>query len=424
MPEISRELFGLNRKSESHEGCADLATRFVERLEADSAAQNPWVTWSKDSNELAHEIYEGRNRPLAGIILGVKDVISTEKFQTRMGSNEAWMNPNMGFNARVVAIAKELGAVIGGKTKSSEFAVHQQTDVVNPKYPGLSAGTSSAGSAAAVANGTVELALATQTAGSIARPSSYCGVIGFKPTFGDYPRTGVLKTTDDFDTVGFLGRNPRLMRDFYLLTRLSGPDYPLLETRRRDKGIKKITILIGEGFDSSQTDNQELVKEYYEREIKKFGFEYIPKEEFIDFNVIRDTHKTIYRRDLAYYFETEISEGNISQELRDFINLENLPSSSEYKEAKIMLSSWQKNYQKKFENTLILSLASSTSAPIEDQAYDYDLNAAITAAGFPQLCIPAFHDSANRNISLSLSSTKGGDREILELGIHLFENRD
>lgn len=424
MSEISRELFDLNRKAESYEGSTDLATRFVERLKNNLAAQNPWVTWDKDSKELAQEIYDGRNRPLAGMILGVKDVISTEKFQTKMGNDEAWMNPNMGFNARVVAIAKELGAVIGGKTKSSEFAVHQQTDVVNPKYPGLSAGTSSAGSAAAVANGTVELALATQTAGSIARPSSYCGVIGFKPTFGDYPRTGVLKTTDDFDTVGFLGRNPSLMRDFYLLTRLSGPDYPLLETRRRDSSIKKVTILVGEGFDSSQTETQELVEKYYEREIKKFGFEFIPKEEFIEFNVIREIHKTIYRRDLSYYFETEISEENISQELRNFIDLENLPSSSEYQEAKIILSSWRKDYQKKFRNTLILSLASNSSAPIEDQAYEYDLNAAITAAGFPQLCLPAFYDSANRNISLSLSSTKGGDREILKLGIQLFENRD
>jgi Asp-tRNA(Asn)/Glu-tRNA(Gln) amidotransferase A subunit family amidase len=424
MPETSRELFGLNRKSESRGGCTDLATSFVERLENNSSLQNPWVTWSKDSKELAQEIYQGRNRPLAGIILGVKDVISTEKFQTKMGNDDAWKNPNMGFNARVVSIAKELGAVIGGKTKSSEFAVHQQTDVVNPKYPGQSAGTSSAGSAAAVANGTVEIALATQTAGSIARPSSYCGVVGFKPTFGDFPRTGVLKTTDDFDTVGFLGRNPSLMRDFYLLTRLSGPDYPLLETRRRDTSIKKITILIGEGFDSSEAETQELVGKYYEREIKKFGYQLIPKEEFIDFNQIRDTHKTIYRRDLAYYFETEISDGNISQELRDFIDLENLPSPSEYKEAKIMLSGWQKNCQQNFEKTLILSLASSTSAPIEDQAYEYDLNAAITAAGFPQLCIPAFNDSTNRNISLSLSSAKGGDREILELGIHLFENRD
>lgn len=424
MPQTSRELFGLNRKSESRGGCIDLATSFVERLETNSSLQNPWVTWNKDSDELAQEIYQGRNRPLAGIMLGVKDVIATEKFPTKMGNDDAWKNPNMGFNARVVSIAKELGAVIVGKTKSSEFAVHQQTDVINPKYPGQSAGTSSAGSAAAVANGTVELALATQTAGSIARPSSYCGVVGFKPTFGDYPRTGVLKTTDDFDTVGFLGSNPSLMRDFYLLTRLSGPDYPLLETRRRDTCIKKITILIGEGFDSSQAETQELVEEYYERKIKKYGYEFIPKEEFIDFNLIRETHKTIYRRDLAYYFETEISKGNISQELRDFIDLENLPSPPEYKEAKMMLSSWQEKSQKNFEKTLILSLASSTSAPIEDKAYEYDLNAAITAAGFPQLCIPAFNDSTKRNISLSLSSAKGGDREILELGINLFENRD
>ena len=419
----SQDLLNLNGKSSSREGCDEIATGFVDRIQSKVSLQNPWITWSQNPDELAEEMYQGRNRPLSGVILGIKDVISTENFQTRMGTDNVWKNPNMGFNARIVSIAKELGAVIGGKTKSSEFAVHQETDVINPKYPGRTAGTSSAGSAAAVANGTVELALATQTAGSIARPSSYCGVVGFKPTFGDFPRTGVLKTTDDFDTIGVMGLNPRLVRDFYLLTRLSGPDYPLLENRRKKAAIEKVAILVGEDFDSSEKETQDLVEEFYATKIKNFGFSLVSRQDFTEINQIRSAHELIYRRDLSYYFKEEIREGSLSSNLTDFIKLENLPTVGEYNNAKIVLYSWQKDCQARFANTLILSLAASTSAPNDDQAYQYDLNAAITAAGFPQLCIPAFKDSNNMNISLSVSGPKGSDEEILEIGIKLFTNR-
>lgn len=373
----------LNQKSSSEKGSLEIAQKFTEKLESEEALKNPWVVWHNDPKKLGEQIYKSRNRKLSGLVIGVKDVISTSDFPTKMGAECAWSNSKMGFDARIIAISKELGAVVGGKTKTSEFAVHKETDVINPKYPEFTAGTSSAGSAAAVANGTVDIALATQTAGSIARPSSYCGVLGFKPTFGDFPRTGVLKTTDDFDTLGILGRNLSLMRDFYLSTRLSGPDYPLLEARRRGRKFNKVTILTGNAFDSSQVEIQDLVRDFYKNRIKKFGFQLMPNTEFLDFNAIRDTHKTIYRRDLSYYFESEIKKGTISQELLDFIDLDNLPSLSKYQEAKSALSTWQKNIQAKFESTLILSLAASTSAPVKDHAYGYDLNAALTAAGFP-----------------------------------------
>jgi len=414
------ELSFFNNKALSQEGCEELSASFVERLNKNSFLQNPWVTWEANSKRLGNEIFKNRNKPLSGIILGVKDVISTQAFETRMGTHTAWGNSTMGFNARIVAIATELGAVIGGKTKTSEFAVHQKTDVINPTYRDRSAGTSSAGSAAAVANGSVELALATQTAGSIARPSSYCGVVGFKPTFGDFPRTGVLKTTDEFDTIGVLGKNPTLIRDFYLNTRLSGPDHPVLETRRKKKVFKKVTMLIGEGFDSSSEDVLELMEKYFDSNIQKLGYDLIPRNEFADFNQIRNSHEIIYRRDLAYYFKKEIADESISASLLDFINLKNFPTISEYNQAQKKLSLWRKNYQTKFNETLILSLAASTSAPVEETAYEYDLNAAITAAGFPQLCIPAFNDLEHRSISVSLSGPKGTDEQVLELGIRLF----
>ena len=409
----------LNEKAKSSKGCLDLASVFIDNLENNPTLQNPWVIWKRDKEKLGEEIYQNRGRPLSGVVLGVKDIISTQEFPTRMGSENAWPNTSMGFDARIVAISKELGAVVGGKTKTSEFAVHTETDVINPNFPGRSAGTSSSGSAAAVANGTVDLALATQTAGSIARPSSYCGVIGFKPTFGDLPRTGVLKTTDDFDTLGIMARNINLLTDFYLATRLTGADYPLLEERRRCVKIEKAVILVGEGFDSSTEEISNLADTYLKSKIETFHFEKLSPGEFRDFNSIRDAHKRIYRRDLAYYFKEEMKASQVSCDLSDFIELQSLPSLEEYQDAKARLKLWREYWETRFGNTLVATLAASTSAPIKDTAYEYDLNAAITAMGLPQLCIPAIRDSEGRSISISLCGPKGGDEQILQLGIKL-----
>ena len=411
----------LNHKSSSEKGSIEIASAFTERLESDEIVQNPWVTWKKSAKELGQEIYQNRNRMLSGLIIGVKDVISTREFPTRMGTDGAWLNPNMGFDARVVAISKELGAVIGGKTKTSEFAVHQETDVINPKYPKFTAGTSSAGSAAAVANGTVDIALATQTAGSIARPASYCGVVGFKPTFGDIPRTGVLKTTDDFDTVGIIGRNVSVINEYYMAVRLGGSDYPLTEERRKEQEIQKFTILTGKGADSSNKETSEKLYNFCKEMKLESRFEFIPEEEFQEFLEIRHVHETIYRRDLFYYFQSEIKTDTISTSLANFINIAEIPNLNDYKQAKEKLARWQKAQVTKLKNTLIVSLAASSSAPLADQAYEYDLNALITAAGLPQLSIPSLVDTNGRNINVSLSGSKGSDAQILSLGAQFTE---
>lgn len=412
-----------NELAKSQDGALDIALNFTQPLENELALQNPWVCWKRDPGQLGDEIFKNRNLALSGLVLGVKDVISTREFPTGMGANQAWSNRNMGFDSRVVAIARELGAVIVGKTKTSEFAVHRETDVINPNFPGRTAGTSSAGSAAAVANRTIDLALATQTAGSIARPASYCGVLGFKPTFGDLPRTGVLKTTDDFDTVGIMGRDPALIRDFYLATRLSGPDYPVLEVRRRRQKFTKITVLVGKEFDSSSTEISNLAHSFYESKLVPYGYEVIDKDNYIEFTKIRKAHEVIYRRDLFYYFAGEIQDGTVSQDLIEFIKPQKIPTVIEYQEAKATLTSWREYCQEKFQNTLIVTLAASTSAPIKDSGYETDLNAAITAAGFPQLSMPAFSDSEKRNVNISISGPKGSDEEVLEIGIKISANQ-
>lgn len=144
--------------------------------------------------------------PLAGIPVGVKDIIDTKDFPTELGS-EIFAGRQPADDAFVVSELKAAGAIILGKTVTTEFAFFGPRKTRNPHDPKRTPGGSSSGSAAAVADFQVPLALGTQTAGSIIRPASYCGVVGFKPTFGYVSRTGVLPQSEPLDTIGGYARS-------------------------------------------------------------------------------------------------------------------------------------------------------------------------------------------------------------------------
>ena len=110
-------------------------------------------------------------------------------------------------DAFVVARLKAAGALILGKTATTELAFFAPAPTRNPANPGHTPGGSSSGSAAAVAAGQAPLAVGTQTAGSVIRPAAFCGVVGFKPSFGAVPRTGILAQSPSLDTVGVFARS-------------------------------------------------------------------------------------------------------------------------------------------------------------------------------------------------------------------------
>jgi Asp-tRNA(Asn)/Glu-tRNA(Gln) amidotransferase A subunit family amidase len=139
--------------------------------------------------------------PLFGLPVGVKDNFDTAELPTRYGS-PIYAGHRPVADAALVTRMRARGALVAGKTKSTEFAWMHPTDTLNPLDRARTPGGSSSGSAAAVAAGTVRLATGSQTAGSINRPASYCGVVGFKPTFERLPRRGVKPLATSLDTVG------------------------------------------------------------------------------------------------------------------------------------------------------------------------------------------------------------------------------
>jgi Asp-tRNA(Asn)/Glu-tRNA(Gln) amidotransferase A subunit family amidase len=143
---------------------------------------------------------------LHGVPVGIKDIIDTADQPTQNGTVvDTGRQPRR--DATVVARLRAAGAVILGKTVTAECAYLAPGKTRNPHDPNRTPGGSSSGSAAAVASGMVPCAIGTQTGGSVIRPASYCGVIGFKPSFGLVPRTGVLRCAHHLDTLGTFTRN-------------------------------------------------------------------------------------------------------------------------------------------------------------------------------------------------------------------------
>src|SRR5216684_5014341 len=144
--------------------------------------------------------------PLFGIPVGVKDIIATRGIPTRYGSR-IFANNVPTHSAWIVRRLEALGGLVMGKTVTTEFAFRQPGKTRNPWNTAYTPGGSSSGSAAAVAAGFVPIAIGTQTLGSVIRPAAYCGVVGYKPTFGAISRTGVHPFSTTPDTVGVFARS-------------------------------------------------------------------------------------------------------------------------------------------------------------------------------------------------------------------------
>lgn len=184
----------------------------LERIEATEPTVQAWAWLDPDfarHQAKALDAHRGTGRalgPLHGLPVGVKDIIDTARIPTENGTpiDRGRVPRN---DAAVVERLKAAGAVVMGKTVTTELALFNPSKTRNPANPEHTPGGSSSGSAAAVAAGMVPLAIGTQTAGSVIRPAAFCGVVGFKPTFGAISRRGVLAQAPSLDTVGTMAQD-------------------------------------------------------------------------------------------------------------------------------------------------------------------------------------------------------------------------
>ena len=178
------------------------------RIEAGDTTVRAFVPETQRRTRIEAACAAAPRGPLHGVLVGVKDVIRVTGLDTRAGSA---LPPEAlaGEQASVIDRVQAAGAVVAGKTVTAEFAVAAPGPTRNPRCLDRTPGGSSSGSAAAVAAGMVALALGTQTVGSVIRPAAYCGVVGFRPTWGVLPLDGVLTNARSLDTVGLFTADAR-----------------------------------------------------------------------------------------------------------------------------------------------------------------------------------------------------------------------
>lgn len=182
-------------------------------IDASDAALGAWI-WLDREHALAQaramDDQRRRGQPLGqlhGIPVGIKDIIDTSDMPTARGS-AIYEGRETAQDAAIIEKLREAGAVILGKTVTTEFAFMHPAKTRNPHNPDYGPGGSSSGSAAAVGAGQVPLAIGTQTNGSVIRPASFCGVYGFKPSCGVISRRGVMQTSETLDQIGLFARDP------------------------------------------------------------------------------------------------------------------------------------------------------------------------------------------------------------------------
>ena len=193
---------------------AQLVDACLARIEAVDPEVQAWAFLDPDlarAQATAADEYRLSGRPLGplhGVPVGVKDIIDTADMPTENGSVlHAGRTPAR--DATVVSMLRAAGAVIMGKTVTTEFAAYAPGKTRNPHNAAHTPGGSSSGSAASVAAGMVPVAIGSQTNGSVIRPAAFCGVYGFKPTHGLIPRPGVLPLCRSLDTLGVFARTRR-----------------------------------------------------------------------------------------------------------------------------------------------------------------------------------------------------------------------
>jgi Asp-tRNA(Asn)/Glu-tRNA(Gln) amidotransferase A subunit family amidase len=186
----------------------ELVIAYLDRIATREAVVGAWQYLDREQaiGTARRRDAEPPRGPLHGVPIAVKDLIDTHDMPTAYGS-PIYRGHRPAADASCVALARAAGAVVLGKTVTTEFATFTPGKTANPRNPAHTPGGSSSGSAAAVAGGMVPLAFGTQTAGSVIRPGAYCGCVAYKPSFGLINRAGVKPLADSLDTIGVFARS-------------------------------------------------------------------------------------------------------------------------------------------------------------------------------------------------------------------------
>ena len=360
--------------------------------------------------------------PLHGVPVGIKDIIDTKDMPTEDGTIlHRGRQPQQ--DATVVTKLREAGAVIMGKTVTTELAVYAPGKTKNPHDLNRTPGGSSSGSAAAVAAGMIPLALGTQTNGSVIRPASFCGVYGYKPTFGLISRHLILQQSRPLDHVGVFARS---VEDIALVTEaIIGYDSPDPDTRLQPKAQMvaiqgeeppvepRLAFVKSPVWDQAAEETQaafvELTEELGDRAEEVELPEYMGD--------VHDQHRLVMEADLARSFEREYREGKdqLSEILKQMIERGQEVTAVAYNKSISRMVEFYPYFNKLFEwHDAILTPATSGEAPIGLESTGSPAFCTIwTYFGMPAITVPLLQGTAGMPLGVQLVGPRGDDARLL-----------
>lgn len=358
--------------------------------------------------------------PLAGLPVAIKDIIDTADQATAYGS-PIYAGHRPGRDAAVVSRLRAAGAVPFGKTTTTEFALFAPTATRHPWDPARTPGGSSSGSAAAVAAGSVPVALGTQTAGSVIRPASFNGVVGFKPTHGSIDTTGVKDLSPSFDTVGLLAQTvPDVALVFAALTDGSASE--------GGGGSHRLAV-----FRTGQWDQVEAAaRAAFDAEVDRIADR--PGWQVSDLPWSHQEHEDLTRAQ-AVLMEVEALAAlsteyhrhreQCSAQLVEYLDRAAARTAAEARQARDTIDLAQRSFADALHGLDgVLTPAAHGEAPPRASTGDPWFSRAWTALGGPAISLPLLRGAHGLPVGLQLVGHRGRDGRLLGLAADLMPTAD
>ena len=408
--------------------CVDACKEYIKRIDKFEKDVQAWAFFDKKLLlEKAQEKDDYRKSgkplgPLHGLPIGVKDIIGTQDMPTECGT-VLRKGMSESADAEVVNLLKISGAIIMGKTVTTELAYFDPGKTTNPHDKTRTPGGSSSGSAAAVASHMAPLSIGTQTKGSVIRPASYCGVVGYKPSFGLISRNGILKQSSKLDHVGVFGKNVEdvallakclIKKDLYDKDTVHySADKMLEECKKGPHFDPKFIFYKTSNWKNIDKESQKAF-EFLKKKLKKYI------EVFDEPSYFKDIHKfqqVIHETDMANSFQKyyKNSKNKLGKKLVEAIERGNKYSANQYTEAKDFMEQSYRSYSEVFEDYHGVITPSSTG--IADKGLKFtgspEFCTVWTYMGLPSISLPLLTGENNLPLGVQLVGNKLDDLRFL-----------